>query len=40
MTIFKQEYFYYKPTKVGNFWNNHDVEYESNDDRNKNLSLK
>ena len=36
-TLFKQEEDdYYKPTEVGNFWNNNYIEYQSNDDRNKN----
>ena len=30
---------HYKPKRVGNFWNNNYIEYESNGDRNKNLSL-
>ena len=29
---------YYKPVKVGNFWSNNYIEYESNGDRNKKLS--
>ena len=36
----QQEDNYYKPIKVGNFWNNNYIEYESNGDRNKNLSVK
>ena len=36
-TIFEQEDDYYEPVKVGNFWNNNYVEYESNGNRNKNL---
>ena len=39
-TLFKQEDDYYKPTTVGNFWNNNYIEYESSSDRNKNLSVK
>ena len=31
---------YYKPIRVGNFWNNNYIEYESNGDINKNLSVK
>ena len=31
---------YYKPMKVGNFWNNNYIEYESNGDKKKNLSVK
>ena len=38
-TLFKQDD-YYKPTTVCNFWNNNYIEYESNSDRNKNLSVK
>ena len=30
---------YYKPKRVSNFWNNNYIEYESNGDRNENLSL-
>ena len=30
---------YYKPVKVINFWSNNYIEYESNDDRNKTLSV-
>ena len=26
--------------KVGNFWNNNHIKYESNDDKDKNLSVK
>ena len=29
----------YKPERVSNFWNNNYVEYESNSNRNRNLSL-
>ena len=36
----QQEKDYYKPIKVGNFWNNNYIEYESIGDRNKNLSVK
>ena len=39
-THFKQEDDYYKLTRVGNFWNNNYIEYESSGDRNKNLSIK
>ena len=39
-TLFEQEYGdYYKLKKVTNFWNYSYTEYESNGDRNKNLSL-
>ena len=31
---------YYKPVRVGNFWNNNYIEYESNDDKHKALSIK
>ena len=31
---------YFKPVKVNNFWNNNYVEYESNSDKNKTLSVK
>ena len=30
---------YYKSVRVGNFWSNYYVEYESNSDRNKTLSV-
>ena len=30
----------YKPIRVDNFWNNSYIEYESNGDKNKNLSVK
>ena len=30
---------YYKPGKVRNFWSNNCIEYESNSDRNKTLSI-
>ena len=30
---------YYKPVKVNNFWSNNYIEYKSNSDRNKILSV-
>ena len=39
-TLFKQEGDYYKPIRVGNFWSNNYIKYESSGDRNKNLSVK
>ena len=39
-TIFEQEDDYCKSIRVGNFWNNNYIEYESSSDRNKNLSVK
>ena len=30
---------YYKPVRVINFWSNNYIDYESNDDRNKTLSV-
>ena len=30
---------YYKPVRVSNFWSNNYIEYESNGDRNKTLSV-
>ena len=39
-TLVKQEGDYYKPIRVGNFWNNNYIEYESSGDRNKKLSVK
>ena len=38
-TLFRQED-YYKPVRAGNFWDNNYIEYESNGERNKNLSIK
>ena len=37
---FEEEDSYYKPIKVGNFWKNYYIEYESNSDKNKSLSVK
>ena len=31
---------YYKPIRVGNFYSNSSIEYESNSDRNKTFSIK
>ena len=36
---YKEEENYYKPVRVSNLWSNNCVEYESNDDRNKTLSV-
>ena len=36
--FFDQENFY-EPKSVNNFWNNNYIEYESNGDQNRNLSL-
>ena len=38
-TLLEQEKDYYKPKKVSNFWNDSYTEYESNGDKNRNLSL-
>ena len=39
-TLFQQqEEDYYKPKRVSSFWNNSYIEYESNSDKNSNLSL-
>ena len=39
-TIFQQqEEDCYKPERVNNFWSSSSIEYESNDDKNRNLSL-
>ena len=39
-TLFEQEEeYYYKPERVSNFWNNNYIEYESNADKNRNLSI-
>ena len=35
----EEEENYYKPLRVGNFWNNNYIEYESNRDRNKTVSV-
>ena len=39
IALFQQED-YYKPMRVCNFWRNNYIEYDSNDDRNKILSIK
>ena len=38
-SLFEVEEDYYKPKRVSGFWNNSYIEYESNDDKNRNLSL-
>ena len=38
--IFEEEHDYCKPKRVGNSSNNNYIEYESNDDRSKNISVK
>ena len=38
-TLFKQEEDYYKPKRISNFWKNIYIEYESNGDKNRHLSL-
>ena len=38
--LFEEEDNYYKPIKVGKFWSKNYIEYETNGDRNKNLSVK
>ena len=35
----QQEEDYYEPKRVSNFWNNNYIEYESNGDKNRDLSL-
>ena len=35
----KEEENYYKPVRISNFWSNSYVEYESNSDKNKTLSV-
>ena len=40
MSLFKKEDDYYKPIRVGKFWNNSYIEYKCSGDRSKNLSLK
>ena len=39
-TLFKQKDDYFKPIRVGKFWNNNYIKYGSSGDRNKNLSVK
>ena len=39
-TLFEQEEDYHKLTRIDNFWTNNYIEYESNGDRNKTLSIK
>ena len=36
----QQEEGYYRSVRVGNFWNNNYINYESDVERNKNLSVK
>ena len=39
-TLFEQEEKdYYKPKRVSSFWNNNYIDYDSNGDKNNNLSL-
>ena len=38
-TFFEQQEDFYKPERVSNFWNNNYIEYESNHDKDRNLSL-
>ena len=38
--LFEQEEDYYKPVKIGNSYNSNYIEYGSNGDRNKTLSIK
>ena len=35
----KEEKNYYKPVRVRNFWSNNNIEYKSNGDKNKTLSV-
>ena len=37
---FEEEDNYYKPIKIGNVWKNYYIEYESNSDKSKSLSVK
>ena len=39
-TLFEGEDNYHKSRRVGNFWNNNYIEYENNDEKTKNLSMK
>ena len=38
--LVEQEDDYFKPKRVGNFWNNNYIEYESKSGRNKNILVK
>ena len=38
--IIESEEVFFKPVRVCNFWNNNYIEYESNGDENKTLSIK
>ena len=38
-TLFEKEEDYYQPIRISNFWNNNYIEYESNGDKNRNMSL-
>ena len=38
-TLFEQEEDHYRPERVNNFWNNRYIEYETNGDKIRNLSL-
>ena len=38
-TLFELEEYYHWPKRVTNFWDNNHIEYESNGDKNRNLSL-
>ena len=40
MTLFEQDDGYYKPRRIGNFWNNSYIKFESSANKNKNLSVK
>ena len=40
MTLFEQDDGYYKPLRIGNFWNNSYIKFESSASKNKNLSVK
>ena len=39
-TLFEEEDDYYKPIRSGSFWNDNNLEYGSNCDKNKNLSIR
>ena len=38
-TLFEQQEDYYEPERVNNIWNNNYIGYESNGNKNRNLSL-
>ena len=35
----EHEEYYYKPVRLGNFWSSNYIDYETNDDKSKTLSI-